>query len=198
MGAAMATSDVKAILGITTTNGDAQIGDLLYPSAAFADVYCNYGLSRFIQHRDGVYVTLGTSTALKYISNLAASTAATAPYQWISPDTVLVVSSNGSETYEEDRDYEIDYEAGTICSLGGSTNGTSTGGDVLIDFAYIDLSGSRRAAQKAIAQIIWTDVNVKPGIASESAGPLSRSYTQNGIPPSAMMTLKPFRRPCIR
>jgi hypothetical protein len=202
MGAAMATSDVKAILGITTTNNDTQIGALLYPSAAFADEYCNYGLSHYLYHRDDYLVLLGTSTAPAMITNVSGtstySSTQTAPFQWISCDTVKVLSTDEGKIYEEDRDYEVDYENGYIFPLAGSTYGTSTGGNVLVDFAFIDLSGNRKPAQRAISQIIWSDVNIKPGIASESVGPLSRTYTQNGIPPSVMGILKPFRRPVFK
>lgn len=195
MGAAMATSDVKAILDITSTSNDAQIGALLYPSAAFADEYCNYGLSRYLYHRDDVPVTLATSTAAVYITNLNSTTTT---FPWISRDTVVVWSTDEATRYEEDRDYEIDYEAGTIVPLAGSTNGTSSGGKVLIDFAFIDLSGNRKPAQVAIAQIIKADMSNPVGVASESAGPLSRTYTQNGIPPSVSNILKTFRRPHYR
>jgi hypothetical protein len=198
MGAAMATSDVKAIMGITTTNNDTQISALLYPSASFADEYCNYGLSRFIYHRDDVTIALAVSSSPSYITNLSSTTSTSAPFQWISRDTVVVWSSDASKRYEEDRDYEIDYEAGTIVPLEDSTNGTSTGANVLIDFAYVDLSGSRKAAQVAVAQLVWGTVNIKPGIASESAGPLSRSYIQDGIPPQVSRILKPFRRPVMK
>jgi hypothetical protein len=203
MGAAMATSDVKALLGITTTNNDTQIAALLYPSAAFADEYCNYGLSKYLFHRDDYLAELAaTSTTAKFITNVSGTSTYTstqaAPYQWISPDTVKIWSTAEDKLYVEDRDYEIDYENGYIYPLAASTYGTSTGGNVLIDFAFIDLSGSRKSAQKAISQLVWTDINIKPGVASESAGPLSRSYVQNGIPPSVSNILKTFRRPMIR
>jgi hypothetical protein len=198
MGAAMQTSDVKSLLGITSTNTDTQIAALLYPSASFADEYCNYGLSRFLYHRDDVTVALSASSSAAYITNLSSTTSTSAPFQWISRDTVVVWSSDASKRYEEDRDYEIDYEAGTIVPLEDSTNGTSTGANVLIDFAYVDLSGSRKAAQVAVAQLVWGTMNIKPGIASESAGPLSRSYIQDGIPPQVSRILKPFRRPVMK
>ncbi|MFA5212840.1 MAG: hypothetical protein WC406_05885 [Methanoregula sp.] len=203
MGAAMATTDVKVILGITTTNNDTQIAALLYPSAAFADEYCNYGLSHYLYHRDDYLVDLrATSTAPAMITNVTGSstytTTQTAPYQWLSRDTVKVWSTDDAKLYEEDRDYEIDYENGYIYPLAASTYGTSTGGNVLIDFAYIDLAGNRKPAQIAISQIVWADINIKPGIASESAGPLSRSYTQDGIPSQATRILKPFRRPVMK
>lgn len=202
MGAAMATSDVKAILGITTTNNDTQIEALLYPSAAFADEYCNYGLSRFVMHRDDYLVELATSTSPATISNVSGTSTYTsteiAQFMWISRDTVKVWSTDESKLYDEDRDYEIDYENGWIYPLEASTYGTSTGGNVLIDFAFIDLSGNRKPAQIAISHIIDSDVNNPRGVASESAGPLSRSYTQNGIPATASKTLKPFRRPVMK
>jgi len=200
MGAAMATTDVKTLLGITSTANDTQIAALLYPSAAFADEYCNFGLSHYLYHRDGYLVDLAaTSTTPRCITNVTGSSTYTStqtgPFCWISKDTVKVWSTDEAKLYEEDRDYEVDYENGWIYPLAASTYGTSTGGNVLIDFAYIDLSGNRKAAQKAIAQVIWADVNIKPGIASESVGPLSRSYTQSGIPPIAASILKQFRRP---
>lgn len=203
MGAAMQTSDVKTLLGITSTNNDSQIAALLYPSATFADEYCNFGLSHYLYHRDDYLVDLAaTSTTPRCITNVTGSSTYTStqtgPFCWISKDTVKVWSTDEAKLYEEDRDYEVDYENGTIVPLAASTYGTSTGGNVLIDFAFIDLSGSRKAAQKAIAQIVWTDINIKPGIASESVGPLSRSYTQSGIPVSAMALLKPFRRPVFK
>jgi hypothetical protein len=202
MGAAMATSDVKAILGITTTNNDAQIGALLYPSAAFADEYCNYGLSKFLMHRDDYLVLLASSTVATLITNVSGTSTytstQTAPFQWIAPDTVRVWSTDEGTQYEEDRDFEIDYENGHIYPLAGSTNGTSTGGNVLIDFAFIDLTGSRKAAQVAVSHLIGADIRGKPGIASESAGPLSRSYVLDGIPPSVSRMLKPFRRPVMK
>lgn len=195
--AAMQTSDVKALLGITSTANDTQIAALIYPSAAFADEYCNYGLSRYIYHRDDVPITLTASSSSVFITNVA-STSTTAPYPWISRDTVRVWSTDESKQYAEDRDYEIDYEAGTIVNLSNSTDGLSTGANVLIDFAFIDLSGNRKPAQVAVAQLVQGTITVKPGIASESAGPLSRSYTQDGIPLQVARTLKPFRRPVIR
>jgi hypothetical protein len=195
--AAMQTSDVKALLGITSTANDNQISMLLYPSAAFADEYCNYGLSRYIYHRDDVPIALTASSSAVFITNVA-STSTTAPYPWISRDTVHVWSTDQSKQYAEDRDYEIDYEAGTIVNLSDSTDGLSTGANVLIDFAFIDLSGNRKPAQVAVAQLVQGTMIVKPGIASESAGPLSRSYTQDGIPLQVARMLKPFRRPVMR
>lgn len=203
MGAAMATSDVKAILGITTTNNDAQIEALLYPAAAFADEYCNYGLSKFLMHRDDYLVLLNaTSTTPAFITNVSGTSTytstETAPYQWISKDTVRVWSTDESKLYDEDRDYEIDYESGYIYPLAASTYGTSTGGNVLIDFAFIDLSGNRKSARVAISQIVKADMSAKPGVASESAGPLSRSYLMSGIPTIAASILKVFRRPAYK
>ena len=202
MGAAMATTDVKAILGITTTNNDTQIEALLYPSAAFADTYCNYGLSKFLTRRDDYLVLLASSTAPTTITNVSGTSTytstQTAPFCWISHDTVRVRSTDEAKLYDEDRDYEIDYENGWIYPLAASTYGTSTGGNTLIDFAYIDLSGNRKAAQKAIADIVSADMNSPKGVASESAGPLSRSYTQDGIPATATRILKPFRRPVMK
>jgi hypothetical protein len=203
MGAAMATSDVKGILGITTTNNDAQIGALLYPSAAFADEYCNFGLSKYLYHRDDYPVTLNaTSTAPALITNVSGSSTYTstqaAPFQWISRDTVRVMSTDKGTVYEEDRDYEVDYESGYLYTLTASTNGTSTGGNVLVDFAYIDLSGNRKPAQAGISQIINAWINNPVGVASESVGPLSRSYVQVGVPPSAAGILKRFRRPVFK
>ena len=196
----MQTSDVKAILGITSTAQDTQIGALLYPSAAYADEYCNYGLSRYIFHRDDVAIALAASsvTSSGYMANFATSTLTSAPYQWISPDTVVVKSSDGATLYYENRDYEVDYENGTICYLAGSTNGTSAGASVLVDFAFIDLSGSRKAAQVAISHIVSADMTNPSGIASESVESISRSYTQSGMPMSAVSILKAFRRPVLR
>ena len=196
----MQTSDVKAILGITSTAQDTQISALLYPSAAYADEYCNYGLSRYIFHRDDVAIALAASsvTSSGYMANFATSTLSTAPYQWISPDTVVVKSSDGATLYYENRDYEVDYENGYICYLSGSTNGTSAGASVLVDFAFIDLSGSRKAAQVAISSIISADMNNPHGVASESVETISRSYTQSGMPMSAVSILKAFRRPVLR
>jgi hypothetical protein len=202
MGAAMATSDVKALLGITTTNNDTEIGALLYPSAAFADEYCNYGLSRYVFHRDDYLVLLASSTTPTMITNVSGtstfSSTQTPPFSWVSRDTVIAQSTDSGKQYVENRDYEVDYENGFIYPLAASTYGTSTGGNILLDFAFVDLSGSRKAAQIAIAQLVWGTVNIKPGIASESAGPLSRSYTQDGIPPQVSRILKPFRRPVIK
>ena len=196
----MQTSDVKAYLGITSTAQDTQIGALLYPSAAYADEYCNYGLSRYIFHRDDVAIALAASSVSSsgYMANFATSTLSSSPYQWISPDTVVVKSSDGSETYYEDRDYEVDYENGTICYLNGSTNGTSTGGSVLLDFAFVDLSGSRKAAQVAIAYVVQSGMNNPSGIASESVETISRTYTNSGMPMSAVSILKQFRRPVFK
>ena len=202
MGAAMATTDVKSLLGITSTNNDSQIAALLYPSATFADEYCNYGLSHYLYHRDDYLVLLASSTAATFITNVSGtstySSTQTAPYQWISRDTVRVMSTDEATIYEEDRDYEVDYENGYIYPLEASTNGTSTGGNVLIDFAFIDLSGNRRPAQAGISQIINAWINNPVGVASESVGPLSRSYVQVGVPPSAAGILKRFRRPVMK
>lgn len=190
MGAAMATTDVKNVLGITSTTYDTQISALLYPSASFANEWCNGGLSRDLYHRDGVYVTLGTSTAAVTVTN---STVSGSTFQWL-VGPVIVYSSDEAKMYEEDRDYEIDYENGTIVPLAGSTYGTSTGGDVLVDFSYIDLTGARKGAQVAVAQMIWQDINSPVGVVSESAGPLSRSYSQDGLNPTVQRLLRPFRR----
>jgi hypothetical protein len=202
MGAAMATSDVKAILGITTTNNDVQIGALLYPSAAFADEYCNYGLSKFLMHRDDYLVLLASSTVAALITNVSGTSTYTstqiAPFQWIAPDTVRVWSTDEGAQYEENRDFEIDYENGHIYPLAGSTNGTSTGGNVLIDFAFIDLAGNRKAAQVSVSNLINGWINNPVGVASESVGPLSRSYVQDGIPPLVSGMLRQFRRPVVK
>jgi hypothetical protein len=179
----MSVTDVKSILNISSTVYDDFISNNLYPMAVYVNDWTHNGLAYDYDPTLTHYTTLSASSA-------SGSTAAVVQ-PWLIRDSVQVYSSTLSRHYNEDHDYEVNYEAGSLVYLAGSTNGSSTGGEALVYYSFINPTGG---AKVAIAQLLRMTWEAKPNVISESVGPLSRSYSQD-IPEPIRTLLKPYRKP---
>lgn len=176
----MTVDEVKEILNISTTTYDTVITNNLYSMAVFANDYTNNGLS---------YSFIPT---MSQYTNLGASSSPTTLMPWLCDKSVVVFSSDEAKIYDEDHDYEINYEDGTLCYLNGSTYGTSTGGYALVHYQFIYPMGG---AKIAIAQLLQNSWGTNPNVLSESIGPLSRTYAAGqGLPVAIMNLLRPYRK----
>lgn len=181
VGIPMSVSEVKDILNITSTVYDAFIDANLYPMAVFANDWCNNGLAYDYEPTDTHYTTLAASS-------LSGTTAAVITPWLVHP--VVVFSSDNAKVYDEDHDYEVDYEKGSLVYLSGSTYGTSTGGYALVHYSVINPQGG---AKLAIAQLLRMSWEAKPNVVSESIGPLSRTYAGD-MPSPIVKLLRPYRK----
>jgi hypothetical protein len=170
--------DVKAILGITSTDYDAFIGNNLYETAKYANDFTHNGLGKCFIPTNSQYTALAASSSPAIIM------------PWLVEQSVVVFSSDQAKIYTEDHDYEVDYKAGTLCYLDGSTYGTSTGGSAIVHYQFIYPTGG---AKTAIAQLLRHSWGNDPSVVSESIGPLSRTYSNNDIPAPILKLLKPYR-----
>jgi hypothetical protein len=182
----MSVTEVKGILNITSTVYDDYISNNLYPMAVYVNDWTHNGIRYDYTPTDTYYTTLAAS------SNSGSTAAVIQP--WLIQDSVLVYSSDKSILYDEDHDYEINYEDGSLVYLAGSTNGSSTGGYALVHWSCINPQGGARVA---IAQLLRNAWETKPNVVSESIGPLSRTYdvSDGEIPGTIKAMLKPYRLP---
>ena len=187
VGIPMSVTEVKDILNITSTTYDTFIQNNLYPMAVYVNDWTHNGLAYDYVPTDTHYTTLAAS------SNSDSTTAVIQP--WLIEGSVLVYSSDKSELYDENHDYEINYEDGSLVYLAESTNGSSTGGYALVHWSCINPQGGSRIA---IAQLLRNTWETKPNVVSESIGPLSRTYaagTDGQMPGPIKSLLKPYRLP---
>jgi len=185
----MTVDEAKHFLNLSTltTTYDAYIQNNLFGMAKWADDYCNGGLRYDFEPTDTQYTALAASSVSTSTSALI--------MPWLA--SVVVFSSDEAKVYTEDHDYEIDYENGSLVYLANSTYGTSTGGYALVHYQFIYPQGGAKAA---VAQLIRYSMENDPSVASESIGPLSRTYTNaNGdIPGPIKRMLNPYRKPLFR
>jgi hypothetical protein len=181
VGIPMSVSDVKDILNITSTVYDAFIAANLYPMAVYVNDYCNNGLAYDYEPTLTHFTTLTASS-------LSGTTAAVIQ-PWLTPP-VVVFSSGNSKLYDEDHDYEVNYEDGSLVYLADSTNGTSTGGYALVHYSVIYPQGG---AKVAISQLLRQQWDSNPNVLSESVGPLSRTYSGD-LPRGIARLLRPYKK----
>jgi hypothetical protein len=181
VGVPISVGDVKDILNITSTVYDTFIAANLYPMAVYVNDWCNNGLTYDYVPTDTHYTTLTASS-------LSGTTAAIIS-PWLT-NPVVVFSSDNSTLYDEDHDYEINYEDGSLVYLADSTGGTSTGGYALVHYSVINPVGG---AKIAIAQLLRQQWEAKPNVISESVGPLSRTYSGD-MPSPIVKLLRPYRK----
>jgi hypothetical protein len=187
VGILMSVTEVKNILNITSTTYDDFISNNLYPMAVYVNDWTHNGLEYEYEPTLTHYTSLSASSA-------SGSTAAIVQ-PWLIRGSVEVYSSTLSFRYEEDHDYEINYETGSLVYLADSTNGTSTGGTAIIEWSCINPQGGARIA---IAQLLRNSWEAKPNVVSESIGPLSRTYaagTDGQMPGPIKAMLMPYRLP---
>lgn len=182
IGIPMSINDVKDILNITSTVYDSFITNNLYPMAVYVNDYCNNGLAYDYVPTDTHYTTLTASS-------LSGTTAAVIS-PWLINGSVVVFSSDNSTLYDEDHDYEINYEDGSLVYLAASTNGTSTGGYALVHYSVINPQGGAKVAISHLLRMAWES---RPDVLSESVGPLSRTYAGD-LPKGIAKYLRPYRR----
>ena len=183
VGIPMSVAEVKNILNITSTTYDTFIQNNLYPTAVFVNDWTHNGIAFDYTPTDTYYTTLAAS------SNSGSTAAVVQP--WLIDGSVLVYSSDKSILYDENHDYEINYEDGSLVYLAGSTNGSSTGGYALVHWSCINPQGGAKVAISQLLRMTW---EAKPNVISESVGPLSRSYAQD-MPDPIIRLLKPYRLP---
>jgi hypothetical protein len=194
---AITSTEVADILGLTTASAKiTQIEALLPYIQVQINDYCGGGFSRQVKE-ETVTFAAASSTGVKQITKYP-----------VVKDTVYVTSTDRSSYFFGDtqfgtvanpcyyipstyiRDYEVEYSTGgiyipTTDSRIGSTH------SILVTYAFVDLyDGGKVACAKMIEQTM----NQSGGIASESVGPLSRSYFGNGMDPIVKTMLAPYKR----
>jgi hypothetical protein len=92
----------------------------------------------------------------------------------------------------EIEEYKVDYDTGNIWAASSSEGRLIPSTNGLVTYAYVDLVGGGKLAA---TRMISAAIKNPAGIASESAGALSRSYVSEGMDAMTQRLLTPYRRP---
>lgn len=197
---ALTSTEVADIIGMTTANAKyPQVVALLPYITAQINDYCAGGFSRQVKEESITFAS-ALSTGMKQIGKypivkgsvwVESTTRGTYYYG----DTQFGDNANPRyylpSTYT--RDFEIEYSTGGIYIPTTESRILSTG-SVFVTYSFIDLvDGGKIAASKMCEQAM----NQSGGIASESVGSLSRSYTGAGMDPLIVSLLAPYKRPRV-
>jgi len=193
---AITSTEVAEILGFTTASGkQAQVEALLPYITVQINDYCGGTFSRQVKEESITF----TSTTKKQVTNYP-----------IVKGSVYITSTDRGTRYNGDtqfgsvvsptyyipstyvRDYDVDYSTGGLwISTTDSQIGTTE--SVLVTYAFVDITDG---AKVAAARMIDQGISNQSGIASESVGGLSRSYTE-GMDPIIRTMLAPYKRPRV-
>ncbi|HRZ15881.1 MAG TPA: hypothetical protein P5110_10265 [Candidatus Omnitrophota bacterium] len=191
------TLEVCDMLGMTTASAKySQVSALLPLITVQIDDYCNGAFSHQVKEEPVTFSDIGSSgyQTLSYqplIRNTVyvTSTARDTAYYGDCMNTRIAYPRiNIPSTYVED--YRLDYESGRIYVPTTDSQISSTG-SVLVTYSYIDLQG---AGKIAAAKMIEQTVSRPAGVASETVGSMSRSYTGDSMDPSIKTMLAAYRR----
>ncbi len=193
---AITSTEVADILGMTTADSKyPQVVALLPYMIGQINDYCGGGFSRQVKEEE-VTFTIAASSGVMQLGHYP-----------LVRETVYVTSTNRATYFYGDtqfgtvaapeyyipstevRDYECDYSTGgfyipTTQSHIGSTE------TVFVTYAYVDIVDGGKVA---ISRVIDQTLNQSAGIASESVGTLSRSYTGAGFDSVTKGLLAPYR-----
>ncbi len=194
----LTVAEVKDILEITSTAHDTAIAALLPLVTIGINEYCGGAFSHQVKEE---FVTFSTISSTGHI---------TLTHNPVIRNSVVVTSTDRGTVYKGDafltdlpsvtyaipstyvEDYKLDYEGGRIWIPTTDSQIDSTGA-VWVTYSYVDLYGSGKVAAARVCQQHYT---APSGIASESVGSLSRSYTNTmGYDPFVKDMLSAYRRP---
>jgi hypothetical protein len=194
----LTVAEVKDILEITSTGHDTAIAALLPLVTAGINEYCGGCFSHQVKEEAVIVSAIGSSGAHTldhcpvirnslYVSSTDQGTRYYGDaYFTDKPIPTYAISSTNIE------EYKLDYEGGRIYVPTTESRITSTS-NVLVTYSYVDLYGS---AKIAASRVIKQNYEMPTGIASESVGSLSRSYTQGtGYDSYVSALLAPYKRP---
>ena len=196
----LTVAEVKDIMEITSTSHDTAIAALLPLVSLGINDYCGGAFSHQVKEEELTFTKIGSSgyQSLDYkpvIRNsvYVTSTDRGTPYYGDARFTDLPIPTYPiPSTYVED--YKLDYEGGRMYIPTTDSQIDSTG-KVWVTYAYVDLFGAGKIAASRVIQQHYTS---PAGIASESVGSLSRSYTGGGsygYDSYVSALLAPYKRP---
>lgn len=197
---AITSTEAAELLGWSTADGRyTQLGYVLPYIEKTINDYCNGGFARQVKEEEET-VTATSSTGVNQLAKYP-----------VIRGTVYVTSTDRGTYYYGDtqfgdlgvpeyyipstyvRDYEVDYSTGGffVPSSNSQIGSTDT---VYVTYAYVDI---RDGGKLACAKMAEQAINQGGGIASESVGALSRSYTNGTMDPFVRSLLAPYRRPKV-
>jgi len=194
----LTVAEVKDLLEITSTSHDTAIAALLPLVTVGINEYCGGAFSHQVKEEEVTFTYVKSSGARPLAHNpvvrgsvYVTSTARDEIYYGDATNTDLplpkyLISSTNVE------DYVLDYEGGRIYVP--TTDSQIVALDhVYVTYAYVDLVASGKIAA---ARVISQHYSSPSGIASESVGSLSRSYTgAGGYDSYTSSLLAPYKRP---
>lgn len=196
---ALTSTEVAEILGITTASTKYTTVEKLLPYITVQiNDYCGGGFSRQVKEESITFSSTTTRQLGSYpIVKGSVYVTSTDRGSYFFGDTQF--GGIPSPTYYIPstyvRDYEISYTTGGICRPTTDSQIGSTE-SVYVTYAFVDLiDGGKVAAARVIDQTM----NQQGGIAAESVGTLSRSYTggMTGFDPFTREILAPYKRPTV-
>jgi len=200
----LTVTEVKDIQEITSTNHDTAIAALLPLVTLGINEYCGGAFSHQVKEETITFTSAGASGYQTLSHNpiirnsvFVTSTDRGVPYHG---DAFLTDVPQATypmpSTYVED--YRLDYEGGRIyvpTTFSQILDMTTDTGVVYVTYAYVDLYG---AGKIAAARVVQQSYTMPSGVASESVGSLSRSYTGGyggGYDSYVSALLAPYKRP---
>ena len=194
----LTVAEVKDLLEITSTSHDTAIAALLPLVTVQINEYCGGAFSHQVKEETTAVTAIGSSGAQ------------TLDHNPIIRNSVCVTSTDRGTMYSGDayftdlpiptyaisstniEEYKLDYEGGRIWVPSSDSQITSTM-NVLVTYSYVDLYGGGKIAA---SRVIAHHYSSPSGIASESVGSLSRSYSGYGGWDSVTNAmLAPYKRP---
>ena len=198
----LTVAEVKDIMEISSTSHDTAIAALLPLVSLGINDYCGGAFSHQVKEEEKTFTTVGASGYQSLAHNpvirnsvYITSTDRSVPYYGDVLHSDLPIPTYPiPSTYVEE--YKMDYEGGRVYVPTSDSRITSTGtGKVMVTYAYVDLFGAGKIAASRVIQQHYTS---PAGIASESVGSLSRSYTGGGsygYDSYVSALLAPYKRP---
>ena len=199
----LTVAEVKDILEISSTDHDTVIAALLPLVTLQINDYCGGAFSHQVKEEEQTFTIVGSSgykslTRNPVIRNTVNVTSTDRSYLYYGdsflsevPQVTYPIPSTDIE------EYKLDYEGGRIYIPTSDSRITSTGtGKILVTYSYVDLYGGGKLAASRVIQQHYASPQ---GIASESVGSLSRSYSgaggYSGFDGYVGALLAPYKRP---